>query len=100
MQAKLLLSSALIRPSKSLYFPLVTLCLNTLSFYSYYRHVGSYRSLWNTKQNHLPEPVPDSTSGPGAPDIEIIAAPLTFFKHGAVPAPPGSHSFTIVSSFA
>lgn len=65
----------------------------------YHQPVRSRRNLWNTKQNHLPEPVPDSTSGSGAPDIEIIAAPLTYSKHGSVSAPPGTQSFTMVSNF-
>ena len=36
---------------------------------------------------------------PGAPDIEIIGAPLAFSKHGTTLAPPGSQSFTMVGNF-
>ncbi|KAF8306903.1 alcohol oxidase [Clavulina sp. PMI_390] len=52
------------------------------------------QNLWETKHNTL-APVMDTTSGPGAPDIELICAPVTFFKHGQGKAGPGEKNFTI-----
>ncbi|KAH9921889.1 GMC oxidoreductase [Fomitopsis serialis] len=33
----------------------------------------------------------DSTSGPGAPDIEIFFTPLSYIEHGRIPFPQGHH---------
>lgn len=98
MQAMLSLSFALTKPSASvrMFFPLLAICSNSLTPILIVNALDTYRKLWDTKQNHLPEPVPDSTSGPGAPDIEIIGAPLAFSKHGTALPPPGSLSFTMV----
>ncbi|QRV90274.1 GMC oxidoreductase [Ceratobasidium sp. AG-Ba] len=39
----------------------------------------------------------DTTSGPGAPDIEMIGASLAFAEHGFRPITPGEKAFTIAA---
>ena len=41
-------------------------------------------------------PVNDATSGPGAPDLELIWAPIVFMDHGFVQPPPGTMGVTMV----
>ncbi|TFY64134.1 hypothetical protein EVJ58_g2835 [Rhodofomes roseus] len=38
-----------------------------------------------------PDDLEDSTSGSGAPDIEIFFTPMSYIEHGRVPFPPGHH---------
>jgi choline dehydrogenase len=45
---------------------------------------------------NLPDIV-DTTSGPNAPDLEIISAPISFLNHGLTQPPSGSHCFSLVS---
>lgn len=40
--------------------------------------------------------VEDATSGPDAPDVEMIGAGIAFLNHGFETAPPGTNIFTIV----
>src|ERR1700683_4060315 len=48
---------------------------------------------FNTAQPK-PAKIEDTTSGPGAPDIEIITAPVAFLDHGALD--PGPNCFSVV----
>lgn len=41
-----------------------------------------------------PDIIKDTTSGPGAPDIEIATAPVAYLDHGAIY--PGPNCFSIV----
>lgn len=43
-----------------------------------------------------PVPVTDRTSGPGAPDVELIWFPLTVFDDKFAKPPPGTHGVTLV----
>jgi len=52
------------------------------------------RHLWDTKLNTLSNLVPDTTSGPSAPDAEIISCAITFYKHAAKRPPPGTKAFS------
>jgi choline dehydrogenase len=45
---------------------------------------------------HALNVVQDATSGPDAPDVEMIGAGIAFLKHGAEVAPPGTNIFTMV----
>lgn len=63
------------------------------------------KHLWESpspspSSNNLPESasvtLTDTTSGPNAPDIEIIGVPLHSFRHGLVGVPPGCKSYTMV----
>ena len=53
--------------------------------------------MWDTKLSTQSTEVTDTSSGPGAPDVEFIGAPLTFYRHAQVPPAPGDKSFTLVS---
>ena len=37
----------------------------------------------------FPDPLEDTSSGPGAPDMELIAIPFAFTEHGAGEVPSG-----------
>ncbi|KAF8580208.1 GMC oxidoreductase [Ramaria rubella] len=53
-----------------------------------------FRHPFGTKAHGLNE-VKDTTSGPGAPDAEMIGAGIAFLKCGFETAPPGTNIFTI-----
>lgn len=40
-------------------------------------------------KDEFPDSIEDSTSGPGAPDIEIICTPVGLKRHGDVECPGG-----------
>ncbi|KZT24059.1 GMC oxidoreductase [Neolentinus lepideus HHB14362 ss-1] len=40
----------------------------------------------------------DNSSGPGAPDIELMSGPISFLNHGFQSAPPGTEGYTILPS--
>ncbi|KAL1948179.1 hypothetical protein VTO73DRAFT_12254 [Trametes versicolor] len=44
-----------------------------------------------------PVPVKDRTSGPGAPDVELIWFPLTVFDDKFAKPPPGTHGVTLAA---
>jgi len=44
---------------------------------------------------HTLNVVQDATSGPNAPDVEMIGACVAFLKHGSEVAPAGANIFTI-----
>ncbi|KAF8329771.1 GMC oxidoreductase [Cantharellus anzutake] len=55
------------------------------------------RELWRSNLSSLSDaPVPDATSGPDAPDIELISIPTTYFRAGSIPIEPGGKSFSIL----
>lgn len=57
------------------------------------------KTLWKTGLSKLPDEVTNTTSGPNSPDIELVCAPITFWKHGQIPAAAGNKSFTIVGIY-
>ena len=56
------------------------------------------RHLWDTRLNTLPTSVPDTTSGPSAPDVEIISCAVAFYRHAVKFPPRGTKSFSAVNS--